>query len=779
MKHFLLTTLLFASCLLPAQAQRSEAYSSHSWIRKTAPEFKIKNLEKGSAIPVTAKVKGAAAKVPSAGSCTFFESFEDWDGTTENWIPTTWSENNSSEEIVAMENGKFTWQVLKTGDNQLLPAAVDGEKFAAIYFAQQKVDGKRVDYNQDEWLISPAITPADGDVLTFSLGFNPFYLLNANNIDWNAMEYTKREPATTLQVLIKQSDAEEWTLLKDVYDDYKDLDFTTLFKDYNENVFREQEIDISGYAGKSVQIAFRFVGIYGNTMELDAVKVAAPSMTVLYRRPQGAFYVGYSQQYDISDGNNGDRVMLAPAYTDITWKNLCSANASSFEWTYSDAANDGKTFVSSDADLTMNHPHGVYDIPQLKAATASGDNGTYKYDDGMLQLGGTVKSSGSDVQYGMCNYNPNLGFTIWGDNSGNPIFGYHSTVDTYWSGVFGVPAHVFGIGDFVEKPLRPYVVSTVWVSALGEVADDAQLSLTIYKLSEQGLITSTAVATGQCTGADIVKTAYGSTELLSIPFAMTPAEGYGSDGYVVINDAVAMVISGFDNEKVTSLGILQTKNNDPIGESNGFFRFSYEYYGNTYSYDYNLNVFSSDEETYNGSFLFNTDAAYPWIESEASAYTFAREGGSHKFVIDSYYGVDKWTVDATGIEEEAVEWLSFSITEDTLTVKATEMDAATTERQAIVTLSTPGAQKVFTISQNQATEIGTVSTVATKAVVRGNQILIAGKGDATYGKLFDATGLEVLRFSLSGTDSVNTQQLPQGVYLLKLNNGYSTKLVNK
>ena len=65
----------------------------------------------------------------------------------------------------------------------------------------------------------------------------------------------------------------EWTELYDVFNEWKDYGLKDLFDNYSESSYHFTELSLEQFAGKSMQIAFRFVGKYGNTMEIDAVRV--------------------------------------------------------------------------------------------------------------------------------------------------------------------------------------------------------------------------------------------------------------------------------------------------------------------------------------------------------------------------------------------------------------------------------------------------------------------------------------------------------------------------
>lgn len=206
------------------------------------------------------------------------ENFEAWDGVTADWWPEGWSEINTNEEQAAMNDGIFTWHVDSKRTGQTIPDAVEGSKFAIVYYAYgYDENNKRVDLAQDEWLVSPAFAVQAGDSLLFQLGYSPLYLfdLNNENIDWGSWTFTTKKPSTTLQVMVRPEGG-EWAKLYDVFDEWADSELRDLFDNYSASTYHQVALPLAGYEDKEVQVAFRFVGKFGNTMELDAICVTSP-----------------------------------------------------------------------------------------------------------------------------------------------------------------------------------------------------------------------------------------------------------------------------------------------------------------------------------------------------------------------------------------------------------------------------------------------------------------------------------------------------------------------
>ena len=204
-----------------------------------------------------------------------YQDFEFWDGTTNDWLPEGWTEVNTNAEQAQMENGIFTWHVESRRPNTSIPDTPDGTAFAIVYYAYgYDENNKKVDLAQDEWLISPAFRAAEADTLSFLLGYSPLYLfdLNNENINWSDWTFKNKKPSTTLKVMVREVGG-EWTELHDLYNEWQDSELKELFDNYSSSAYHRLELPLASLSGKEIQVAFRFVGKYGNTMELDAVCV--------------------------------------------------------------------------------------------------------------------------------------------------------------------------------------------------------------------------------------------------------------------------------------------------------------------------------------------------------------------------------------------------------------------------------------------------------------------------------------------------------------------------
>ncbi|MBE6314785.1 MAG: T9SS type A sorting domain-containing protein [Bacteroidales bacterium] len=215
----------------------------------------------------------------SAESNDYFEGFEGWDSRTD-WLPEGWTEQNTDENIFMLNEGAFTWHV--SNREGTLPHPPEGSCYAVVYYAYETDEnGKKVDLYQDEWMISPSYKVTENSTLSFFVGYSPLYLfdLNNENINWGKMEFIDRKPSTTLKIYIR-SNGGEWVMLKDLYEEWAETSLNNLFNNYSSVEFRQLSFDLAEYAGTDVQVAFQFVGMYGNTMEIDAFQITDATVGV-------------------------------------------------------------------------------------------------------------------------------------------------------------------------------------------------------------------------------------------------------------------------------------------------------------------------------------------------------------------------------------------------------------------------------------------------------------------------------------------------------------------
>ncbi len=754
-----------------------------------------KTVKKSAIIPYCPAIVRNMEHMRSAGSMyasesglTLYENFSGWDGTTLDWIPERWSEINSTEQIKSLNDGIFTWGAIDPANIVSMPNPIDGKYVMCIYHASYRDEnGKSQELAQDEWLITPEFTPNADESLSFYLAYNPLYLFNCNNeyLDFSEpvnIKFKENAPATTMKIKIREVDG-EWVQIHDVFDDWKTgYEFQELLNSSTSSYWF-YKFGLSDYVGKKVQVAFQFVGMYGNVMELDAVRVGVPDVEAAYTRPAGSFYWGLSDDYSMYN-EVGNLPLLVPAYTDLQWINRSSPNSIKFQWEYDNPEDESdERLYSSDLDLTVSYPADCtnedgtwHNVPTLNAYSTQQQYVSYNLDYPYMQVGGATKASdpsGNKHEFSACNYNLNYSYAMFTDNNGTPLFGRSDATDELWSSIMGgsFDAHMSAVGNMFEKPKHPYVISKVSVMGQGEIDNNATLTMTLKKVNASGTISDEVLATATCSGADIIKTIVEGSSSLCIPFVFKDESGAVKE--IVIDDAVIAILSGFD-KNVKRFGTYQTYQPDKYGENNAYVLLDLSYNGNVMYSDYPYAL----SQLYSGNgytFLFNLDAVYPWMQSDNSTINIAGNGESKTFELNSYYSSNKWTV---SIESGAESWLSCST--DNRSITFTTQPNFGDLRTAKVTVSAPACTPIeFTVSQGKSSSVDNIGMdAACSAVMADGVLMIQNDGTADSGKLYDVAGMLVQDFALqSGMNSIDVQHLAKGVYVLMLDNGFNATML--
>lgn len=526
------------------------------------------------------------------------EDFGSWDGETHNWIPEGWSEINSDDPTVLENINSYTWHVEKGGG--FMPQPTSGN-LCGIYYALNLDTYMGVP--QDEWLITPAITVEEGQQLQVSLSYTPFFMFNTNLIDWDTYEFTSIECAASVKLMVREAGTEEWTLVEDYFDAWKDYSVLELFDDGLDSGWRKYTYDLEEYAGKDIELAFRYNGCDGENWGIDYVVCDQPRPEAAYLRPQGAFYWGFSNEYSRISGD-GKQLIILPGETEITWSNVSNEEATVFEWTYFDPETD-EIMTSDDYDLTLTYPmlpesDNWYNIPELAAyASAGATPSTFALNLYCLQAGGTTTytfSNGNTGVYTASNCDYDNGMTSVSFGQDTPLFGISAGTDAGWTSLLGQNAELTAVGNYFEKPAVPYQLNGISVFAGGSFDADAQISLTVYEVIGGYLADPIAIAT--CTGADIIAT---DGTFLCLPFTFDE---------ITVDQALLVMMDVQNATGFTTLTPWHTYYPAAQNETNGYFMVEV----NGQEQLHGLNYIQNDNGPLYCSFYFNLNMSYPSAE---------------------------------------------------------------------------------------------------------------------------------------------------------------------
>ena len=354
---------------------------------------------------------------------------------------------------------------------------------------------------------------------------------------------------------------------------------------------------------KNAQIEHRVADRYtgGGT---TVVQRAVPGRSPYYLRPKGTMYVNWDKT---GSGFIMPFINTKP-YDEVTWRNFSTAAGQPAwgYWLFNNETEQRDSLTSNEYDLTVTYGYEYEDCPYLmmgklgpyilsgyrvnhttgavestaESGVASVVNSMEIYDGQETNFLGMSHYYGSSNRFGTEGY----GWTYY---SGAPGPDYDPDAPAeeqdrtgYWFGKNYGGWNVIGTG--FEKPVSPYVLNKVyvWMTAVA-VTEDADLECRVYRMPDlPAYIDTTAVeidpevlneeniiAIGRSTittdmnedGSPILEfTLYETDPVLGIEYESTP----------MIDDAIIIVIMGYDQEAITTCSALVTNDeeDEQVGE---------------------------------------------------------------------------------------------------------------------------------------------------------------------------------------------------------------------
>lgn len=739
---------------------------------------KYKRIVKADAQPV--KVLKAPSSKADAEGALLNEGFEGWDGTTKNWIPATWSEINSEGEAGSYDGGAFTWFV--SGQAGTLPTPVEGKYYCVIPYARvTRADNKKEDLPQDEWLVTPKMKLRTNEQLSFNISYSPLYLydMSNENINFGTMEFIHQIISATLKVYIRENGG-EWKEIYDIEPAWRNYSLNDLFNNYYSQRSEDVVISLKNYEGKEVEIAFRYVGIRGNTMELDKVVVDKAKLTALYQRPAGTMYWGLSKNIEypltVTDGGSARTFLHVPAYTDLTWTNRSSANVESVSWKY--LADDGTAQTSTDKDLVSGFIpsrsiEGLHPTPELTVKAQDFADESYKLPVLDVYAGGAPEMDGKTYPLTLANVQKDDVSFLFNSQS-IPLSGFHKFTKNIWTqmllgknptdSAYYAP---FGFMTKYEKPAKPYIVKRVWVLAYGMISETSKFGFAFYRCSPNDMPYA-GFAGAECAYADIVKVPMGNFNYYAIPFDVAPIEGSNP---VVIDRDVFGLVYGLDCDQNNTIYLLQTISYDKNDTNSQYFYLSGMNNGKPTSAVLPAASLTDNNGNELKTHLFmELETEFPWLKAiKETSLTVGAVGGDVKLCLDSYKDASELTVVVTDEQGAEATWLTTvgagNNTDAVITATAQPLPEGASERVAKVKVSYPTCQDVeFTITQTPATGITTVKNSPLAVTVNGDNIVVSNVVGEVV--VYDVTGKIVAKAQANGTANI-AASLSNGVYIIK------------
>ena len=286
-KIFTLLSVIFASSVVISAENTGEQVLKSRKIDGTSIEQQIVKDETGR---IYRKYTGKDSKIHSRSEIshitipenpTFYESFEAYNTSLGlDWIPEGWTEINTdahkpTEEMLS-HNVNNTWYAYVGGDGYWTPLAPDGNNDVFIHFTYNG------DYcslaPQNEWLVTPTITPVEGDALMFNLAADFFNVYYTGDFDWSGLTYPQRRVVCNLTVMVSTDGMQTWEKAFDLAEDVCSTmtDREVYYRDAITDMY-PYIVNIQKYYGKSINIAFVYFNDgedwSGNSMIIDPIVV--------------------------------------------------------------------------------------------------------------------------------------------------------------------------------------------------------------------------------------------------------------------------------------------------------------------------------------------------------------------------------------------------------------------------------------------------------------------------------------------------------------------------
>jgi hypothetical protein len=691
--------------------------------------------------------RAVAGKAPS-----FTESFESYNGTDLNWIPTTWTEKNKTGNVFVNDGtANPTWYI--TGSGNAYPS--NGKYMAWVNYA----DGK----DQDEWLISSSFTVGAGEELLY---FDAHYSSYFMYLDFNAFIQTGQitfdftKPTATMQAYVSTNNGQSWEMVWDAHEDAAKYNVNNI-NDFKVGKWHSVKKSFIKYAGKSIKIAFRYVGRDGDSMGLDNIDVRGMSPDAFYVRPKGYFYLGYTQDFLRSAVD----FTYGPAYENATWINKSGAEAESFNWTFPDPIIDNKTFSTSEKDPQVNYPDGFFKMPLLKASVGLNDS-TYIW--GSSQKGSYFLTGGQTDfgwgKIGVGNYDRTKGLVPYKFGDNDYVFGTDST------------NRLFSVANYFAKPIKKYVLENIWINFGTFIAPpETEFKMIVhkYKTNNIGLMVfGDTIATSTALAQDVKNPVTGFYSLNFQGFTkFDPKIGLDvTKDYLEIEDAILIEFTGFSNNKEITLSVFSQTLNTSGDESNAYV---------IYKLNNSRALISSLQyiRSYT-SLLINLGATYSYLHVDNSTVHLSNTS-SNTIVVKSNYTPDSWW-----LNDALPNWLSAQYNYDakkdvkSVTFTAQALPDGVESRDAVVKLGTYGSDLVLNIKQDRITGITDINSSDIRVQSQNNSFNLSYSNEFQSVTIMNVSGQQIGSYNLpyTGNFTIPSSKLSKGIYIFKFN-GKTSKTI--
>ena len=767
--------------LLKNNLQVKAENSNGQVIAKTASGVNIVKKADGKIVKSIKKQKlGAkilnAKPMLYATNPTFEETFEGWDGVTANWLPTDWTKISNSGDLDLTNNPTWTWGAFAEGyDSKVSMCIANAFQLGTDASGKPTIAFKY----QDESLVTPAITVAEGDRLAFILAYSPGWSLL--NMETDA--YTARN--SNMVVRVSEDNGQTWTDIWNAIDNDASIHYTDTELDATLTgvSWIGATADLSKYVGKSIKIAFQYVGQGGEMMALDNVVVSSnvtadayyyyPESQLSFALDLTAFKYSYPYAH------------IGEAYQPMTFESG-SLFADTFEWEYTDSYTYEGAFAST-RNLTVNNGYSITDYPILTTFAGQSEAkyqfGNFTSQDkqfsSFFQSGGAPQINYTEglEYYSVVNFEyhdvTNLG--LFGDfNSKGTIFSKILTDD------YGTNCTATGVGMYVPAPESAYTLNCVYLE-LVTLTDptDEPVDVIVYNddLKE--------IARGSFSFADGEATQGNGFKVWNVPCYFYEKIGAIETPVQVTVDSEILVVLSFEGNQdfITPLYLSQD-----LQAAMGYYPIyviGKDAEGNT-ALSSDICYYGKKDESGNWhtavGFGMQLDVEYPWLFAVdgVNEYDYVpAAGGDATFNLDSYYVSDAWEFSGEGLDD----WFTCEALTDeatsaqTLTVTLDPLPDGVDERVATIHVDCVGCKQItFYVAQRRDGSVSAIKANANRvAVAGGNFIVKSTKASAC--EVYNAAGQKVAAAQINGSAVIPAANLAKGIYVVKFNDNTVVKVM--
>ena len=733
-----------------------------------------------------------ATKVKATGDMVLAEGFEGWDGKTYDWIPENWQDVSKTDPAhVAPGAGSnlanLTWETTAG----VSTAAYEGKYAARIQVSIADQQAGVQEEAQDEWLISPAVTPAAGSYLAFNLSYSPGWTL----MDMEALNAYFGGDVTAnvfggqnniLEVLVSEDNGANWTKVWDVMEDAVKYTEDDLWNDVMSMSHPYITVlkSLNDFAGKSIKIAFRYVGQGGESMMLDNVKVGELAPEAFYYTPANVFGIGLSHNW--LNFNASNLFAIAPAYSGYTWFNG-SNYATSYSWEYEDPENttqDVVTIFSEDENLAFPaYELGIYNSPVLTAnldAASSVYQSNYKAvcaGADMQLFTGDESAYFGGSRYDIYNWmtNDSFGLGLWGQSKAE---------NESW----GEGHSVLGYCNLFEAPEVPYALSLVYLNIRKDkftLGEGSKINLAVYKVDDDGVHMDEPLATSSITADELVFPDPEAPNFGSAVFNLQKQDGelveyvdLTIDTAILVEVSLESAEANVDTDDINWLSVI----GDPTQIKEYAGSYIHLFYQGKASF-YPLEMFKFTNGGVTQGLVMNLGITNNWLFEDSDNYKYDyvdENGGDATFTMNSLYDGSTWELEGDGLDE----WYTYTLGEfdpqtglQTITFTLDALPDGVDERVAACNIKTFGvSQRTFYVAQRRQSGVASMKNNSNRvAVVNGNFVVKSNK--ATAVEVYNVAGQKVASAKVNGSAIVPAANLAKGTYMVKFNDNTVVKVM--